>query len=266
MPLAAKLTLLAAVAVLITIAPCFAAPAAAVPATPATSWLTAAVVDFVDSVSYPNHRAGWRAAEWTQAALVKAARWTMISRDKVRLAASGLPVPGPLPSTADLQRLADSAGANLIVSGTLRAVTLDSSAASVTADLRLEVIDAATGETVLTGAGKGVAKADRANPEPTDVLVEDALHKASDAAVTALLLPKSGTGSVLARTGSQELVLGFPSGSPKVGARVLIVRAEGGERAIIAVAEVRKSTSEGLSALIVAQTEAPRLDDPALLP
>ena len=261
---AANALLLAAFVV--TLAPCFAAPAAAVPATPATSWLTAAVVDFVDAVSYPNHRAGWRAAEWAQAALLRAARWNLVSRDKIRLAASGLPTTGPLPSTADFQRLADAAGASLIVTGTLRAVTLDSSAASVTADLRLEVIDAATGETVLTGSGKGVAKADRANPEPTDVLVEDALHKASDAAVTALLLPKPGAGTVLARTGSQGLVLGFPSGSPKAGARVLIVRGEGGARSIIAVAEIRKATNEGLSALVVAQTEAPRLDDPALLP
>ncbi len=263
---AANLTLLTAVAVLFSV-PCSAAPAAAVPATPATSWLTAAVVDFVDAVSYPNHRAGWRAAEWTQAALVKAARWNLVSRDKIRLAASGLPAAGPLPSTADLQRLADAAGANLIVTGTLRALSLDSSAASVSADFRLEVIDAATGETVLTGSGKGVAKADRANPEPTDVLVEDALHKAADVAVTALLLPKTGSGTVLARTGAQGLVLGFPGGAaPKAGARVLIVRGEGGARAIIAVAEVKKMSSEGLSAMIVAQTGAPRLDDPALLP
>lgn len=267
---AAKLTLLAAL-VCVACVPCLAAPAA-VPATAAThasSWLTAVVVDLVDTASsYPNHRAGWRAAEWAQLALTKADRWNLVPRARVRTAAAGLPLTGPLPSTADLQRLADATGANLIVTGTLRSLTLDAHGPSVAADLRLEVIDASTGETVVTGVGKATVHASRADPEPTDVLVEDALHRAVDLAAAQLLAAKPASGTVLARTGDQQIALGFPKGvMPKTGECVLIVRTDNaGGKAVIAVAKIRKATRQGISALVVAQTDAPRLDDVALVP
>jgi hypothetical protein len=267
MPWAARVLLIVAVALTASGVPVRAADVPAVPVSPATPWLTAAVADFVDAVSYPRHRAGWRAAEWTQVLLVKAARWQMISRDKVALAASGLPAPGPLPQTSDLQRLADAAGAGLLVIGVLRAVALDQPSGSVAVDLHLEVLEASTGETVMASSGKGAARADRANPLPTDVLVEDALHKACEAAVAALVAPRPASGTVLARTGDKELLIGLPAGFfVRASTRLLIVRADGGTKTVLAVAEIRKVTGDRASALVVSQTAAPRLDDIALFP
>ncbi|MCX7597525.1 MAG: hypothetical protein N2512_01465 [Armatimonadetes bacterium] len=228
--------------------------------------LVSAVADFAESCSYSRRCLGFRAAEWVQALLEPTGRWEMVPRPQVLAASLSLGTAGPVLAVEDLQRLADRLGAHLIVSGGVSKTVLDERARSVKVELRLELTEAVSGELLFAVASGGSAGADRRNPLPTDVLVEEALREASRVAVGKLTARKPVSGSILARTGERELLVGVGSRAGLLPGRAVLARLRNGALHSLGVAEVRKVEADRAVALIVASADPPRLEDLLIVP
>lgn len=228
--------------------------------------LVAAVADFAESCSYARRCLGLRAAEWIYALLVPTGRWELVPRPQVLSASVTLGAAGPVMGVDDLQRLADRLGAHLTVSGVVSKTSLDEHTHSVKVELRVELTEAASGELVVGVGGVGSARADRAHPLPTDVLVEDGLREACKAAVAKLTALQPVSGTVLARTGERELLVGIGSKAGLRPGRAVLGRLRDGVLQTLGVAEVRKVEADRAAAIIVACTDSPRLDDLLIVP
>jgi len=228
--------------------------------------LVALVADFAESCSYSRRCLGLRAAEWTQALLSPTGRWEMVPRPQVIAASLALGPQGPVMAVDDLQRLADRLGAHLVVSGVVSKTTLNERSGTVALEVRVELTEAASGELLSAVSGGGSARANRQQPLPTDVLVEEGLREACRAAVTRLTASRPVSGSVLARTGDRELLVSVGSKAGLRPGRVVIARLREGILRTFGVAEVRKVEAERATALIVASTDAPRLEDLVIVP
>lgn len=228
--------------------------------------LVAAVADFAESCSYARRCLGLRAAEWVQALLAPTGRWELVPRPQVLAASLALGPAGPVMAVDDLQRLADRLGAHLIVSGVVSKTSLDERARGVRVEVRVELTEAASGELVFASSGSGSARADRQHPLPTDVLVEDALRESCRGAVAKLTAPKPVSGSVLARTGERELLVGIGSKAGLRPGRAVLARLRDGVLQTLGVAEVRKVEADRATALILAAIDPPRLEDLLIVP
>jgi len=206
----------------------------------APSWLTAAVVEFNELGGYKARGLGRRSAEWTYRLLAEAGRWRLVPRPETLEAEQKAGVRPPL-EVADLQRLGDALGAQLLVSGVVDRVELDRRRARVTVAVRVEVTETTSGEIVAAANGKATVQGHRERPCPTDELVEEALQEACKRALKPLLSRPVLLGRVLARGEHGQFRIDLTSGQGlRKDRRVLVVRGQGDQRRVVGVALVRE--------------------------
>ena len=228
--------------------------------------IAAAVVSFVEPHTYRHRAIGMRAAAWVQHILEDSGRWQMVPRARTMAFERRLGIKPPF-QAGDLQRIGAKLQAAIVVSGTVGRLALDYRRGAVDVSVEVELTDVATGELIASKKGQGRAVADRANPQPTDVIVERALGKACEAACAKLLRPRFVVTTVAAKAGRNKVKIaaGRKAGLSK-GRKCLVLRGSADVGDFIAVVLLDDVGEDAATGVVISEIEPVRVGDTVIAP
>ena len=215
--------------------------------------LVAAVASFSEPREYQHRALGLRAALWVHKTIADSGRWQMVPRDRALALERRLGLSAPL-QAGELQRIGTKLMAQLVVSGAVSDVRLDRRRRSVKLAVRIELTDVATGELLAAANAEGRAAASGKSPQPTDVIVEQALAAACDEACRRLLKPPVVCTRIAKKTGrtAYQIAAGRQAGLTK-GRKCLVLRHEGKDIAIVGVVIVQEVADASATAVVLSQ-------------
>jgi hypothetical protein len=229
------------------------------PQLPAASFRPGAtVLDFQNESGYSGRLLARRAADQLALDLGATGCWRVLDRSQTRRAAQQRDLRAPY-AVGLMQELAHAVGADVVFTGAIQKLEVNPKAGSVRLTLLVEAMDQVSGQSVLATVQTGeVLRRDRA-PEPTDVVVGEALAAACALAAkvaavnTGLLLTVTDPGD-----GKTVRLAPGPDVAVARGYRLLLYRAvvEGDERVpgmLIAALMVTNCGPEASQAQVLAK-------------
>jgi len=242
----------------------------AAPQLPAAPFRPGAVVlDFQNVSGYSGRLLARRAADQLALDLGATGCWRVIDRSQTRRAAAQRDLRAPY-AVGLMQELSHALGADVVFSGAIQKLEVNPKAGSVRLTVLVEAVDQISGQSVLATVQTGeVLRRDRA-PEPTDVVVGEALAAACALAAKAAAV---NTGLLLTVTdpGDGKAVRLSPGPGVIVarGYRLLLYRAvvDGEERVpgkLIAALMVADCGPDACQAQVLARAGDIHTDDIAV--
>jgi hypothetical protein len=185
----------------------------------------AAVLDFQNVSAYSGHLLGRRAADQLALDLGATSCWRVIDRTQTRRAAAQRELHAPY-AVGLMQELAHALGADMVITGAVQKLEVNPKAGSIKLTLLVEAVDQISGQSAMVTVKTGEAVRQEKKPEPTDVLIGEALSNASANAAKALAERTGLTMSVADPGDGQTLRLKPATGAQfQAGDRLLLYRA-----------------------------------------
>lgn len=153
----------------------------------------AAVLDFQNVSAYSGHLLGRRAADQLALELGATGSWKVVDRMQTRRAALQRELRAPY-AVGLMQELAHAIGGDMIFTGAIQKVEVSPKSGTTRLTLLVEAIDQISGQSAMATVHTGEAVRQEKMPQPTDVLVGEALAAAAALAAKAI---SAGTGAMV---------------------------------------------------------------------
>lgn len=191
----------------------------------------AAVLSFQNTSVYSGHLLGRRAADQLALDLGASGLWRVVDRAQCDRACAQRDLRPPY-AVAYQQELGHALGADVIFAGAVQRLEVDPKLGRIRVTVYVEATDQVSGQSILGTLQSGEARRNERTPEPTDVLIGEALARACGAVAEAAAR-STGIIATVADPGDGKTVsLTLPPGAVvRSGYRFLLYRAvtEGGE-------------------------------------
>lgn len=156
----------------------------------------AVVLDFQNVSPYSGHLLGRRAADQLALELGATGSWKVVDRAQTRRAARQRDLRAPY-AVGLMQELAHALGGDMIFTGAIQKIEVSPKSGTIRLTLLVEAIDQVSGQSAMATVQVGEALRQEKNPQPTDVLVGEALAAAAALAARAV---SAGTGVTMTVT------------------------------------------------------------------
>lgn len=242
----------------------------AAPQLPAAPFRPGAMVLGFQNVSgYSGHLLGRRAADQLALDLGGTGSWRVIDRSQTRRGAQKRDLRAPY-AVGLMQELAHALGADVIFTGAIQKLEISAKAGTVRLTLLVEAVDQISGQSALATVQTGEVSVRDRDPEPTDVLIGQALAAACALAAKAAAA-NTGLALTVADPGDGKTLRVKPGPGVTVarGYRLLLYRAmvEGEERVpgkLIAALMVTDCGPDACQAQVLAKAGDIHTDDIAV--
>jgi hypothetical protein len=185
----------------------------------------AAVLDFQNVSVYTGHLMSRRAADQMALDLGATGNWRIVDRAQTARAVQQREMRPPY-AVGMMQELGHALEADIIFSGAVQKLEVDAKAGKIRLTLLLEGVDQVSGQSVVATVQTGEGRRDDKAPQPTDVLVGQALADASQRAAKAASVNTGFMTTVTDPGDSKTVTLKRPADlEVKSGQRFLLYRA-----------------------------------------
>ncbi len=229
----------------------------------------AIVLEFQNLSAYQGHLLGRRAADQLAVELGATGAWRIIDRAQTRRAMQQRGLQAPY-AVGLMQELAHALGAEMIFTGAIQKLAINPKTGSVRLTILVEAFDQISGQSALATVQTAEAVRQEKKPQPTDVLVDDAL---ASALAVAAKVASANAGKIMTVTDpgdGKTVCLSKPAQERlQPGGRLLLYRPiiEGEERMpgkLIALLLLTECGPDGCQARVLARAGDIHTDDIAV--